>query len=53
MKKKVSWKTTLLGLATIGAGVVSFVKGDLHTALASLTTGVGLILAKDFDVTHS
>lgn len=53
MKKRKSWKTTMLGLATIGAGVVALIKGDSHTALASFTTGLGLIFAKDFDVTHS
>lgn len=52
-KKKASWKTTLLGLATIGSGVVLFIKGDVHGAIVSFTSGVGLILAKDFDVTHS
>jgi hypothetical protein len=44
-----NWKTTLSGIVTILSGIVSFVKGDIHTGCTLVATGVGLIVAKDYD----
>ena len=52
-----NWKTTLAGILAIGATIspilTAISKGDNAAALAQLPaiiTGVGLILAKDFNV---
>lgn len=55
MKKKRSWRTTLLGVATLvltGASVAAnpvavLNKESLAQIVASLTAGVGLITARD------
>jgi hypothetical protein len=52
---KTDWKTTLLGVFTILAAVADAGKdflatgslGDIGLLFASITAGVGLILAKD------
>lgn len=44
-----NWKTTLSGITTILSGAVSIIKGDLHTGLTLVATGIGLLFAKDFD----
>jgi len=52
---KTNWKTTLLGVFTILAAVADAGKdfiatgqlGDVGLLFASLTAGIGLILAKD------
>jgi hypothetical protein len=47
-----SWKTTLLGLASIGYAVKVFVTtGDFTQAYAAIVAGVGLIFSKDADQT--
>lgn len=53
MKNFISnWKTTLLGLASIGYGVKVFVStGDLAQSYAAIIAGIGLIFAKDADKT--
>jgi len=48
---KKSWKTTICGIAAILTGVkIIITTGDLSSALASVSVGIGLIFAKDSDV---
>jgi len=48
-----SWKTTLLGVVTIGLKILA-IKGKLSIEDAStIAIGAGLILSKDADKTHS
>ena len=46
-----NWKTTLMGLGSLFSGVLLVVKGNVQEGLAAITTGVGLILAKDAEIT--
>lgn len=46
-----NWKTTLTGLASIGAGVILIIKGQVEAGATSVISGLGLIFAKDNDVT--
>ena len=46
-----NWKTTLAGAASILTGIVQIIKGDIATGATAIVTGVGLIFAKDNDVT--
>jgi len=48
MKK--NWKTSLLGIGSIISGVALFLKGDQAGAIASIMSGVGLLFAKDHNV---
>ena len=53
-----NWKTTLAGIAAISAAVAQFAMQasptvnwtSLTAAIGTLVTGVGLIVAKDFNV---
>jgi hypothetical protein len=49
MKK--NWKTSLLGLGSIVTGVALFLTGDQAGAIASIMSGIGLLFAKDHNVT--
>jgi len=49
MKK--NWKTSLLGFGSIVTGVALFLTGDQAGAIASIMSGVGLLFAKDHNVT--
>lgn len=42
-----NWKTTALGVLTIAIGAILYIKGDQTAALASLSSGIGLIQAHD------
>lgn len=46
-----SWKTTVAGLATIAMGVVLIAIGQVAPGLACIPVGLGLIAAKDSNVT--
>lgn len=56
-----SWKTTVLGISTILAAVTGIVQSlldndpatnpDFTVAIAAITSGVGLIFARDNNVT--
>ena len=47
-----NWKTTLFGVSSILAGVSQYIKtGDIPGALTTILIGLGLIQAKDHDVT--
>jgi hypothetical protein len=48
MKK--NWKTSLLGLGSIVTGVALFLTGDQAGAIASIMSGIGLMFAKDHNV---
>jgi len=48
MKK--NWKTSLLGLGSILTGVALFLTGDQAGAIASIMSGIGLMFAKDHNV---
>ena len=51
-----NWKTTLFGLATLFAAVSKIIAHDgaIDTQdLATITAGIGLLTAKDFDKSHS
>ena len=49
MKK--NYKTTLLGIGSIVTGVALFLKGDQAAAISAFMSGIGLLFAKDHDVT--
>jgi len=46
-----NWKTSLAGLGTVITGVIAIVNGDMATGVASIVAGLGLIFAKDSNVT--
>lgn len=58
---KTSWKTTALGISTILAAVTAIVQAlldadpatnpDFTVAIAAITSGIGLIFARDNNVT--
>ena len=48
MKK--NWKTSLLGLGSIITGVALFFKGNQVEAFTAISSGLGLLFAKDHDV---
>jgi len=45
-----NWKTSIAGLGSIFTGVALIVKGNLTSGVAAVTTGIGLLFAKDSDV---
>ena len=45
-----NWKKTLMCLGSLFICVLLVVKGNVQEGLAAITTGVGLILAKDAEV---
>jgi len=49
MKK--NWKTSLLGIGSIITGVALFFKGQQVEAFTAISSGLGLLFAKDHDVT--
>jgi hypothetical protein len=46
-----NWKTSLLGLGSIITGVALFFKGNQVEAFTAISSGLGLLFAKDHDVT--
>lgn len=46
-----NWKTTLAGAAAIVAGISLVVNGQMEAGVASIVTGIGLLFAKDNNVT--
>jgi len=46
-----NWKTTLAGLGAIITGIATIFKGDIVGGVSVFVTGIGLIGAKDYDVT--
>jgi len=42
-----NWKTSLMGLGSLISGVLLILKGDVNSGFAAVSTGIGLILAKD------
>jgi len=46
-------KTTLAGLGSIITGVVMIVKGNVIEGVTAITTGIGLVLAKEKDNYHN
>lgn len=46
-----NWKTTLSGIGAVITGVATIVKGDVITGVSVIITGLGLVGAKDYDVT--
>jgi hypothetical protein len=46
-----NWKTTLAGLGGIITGIALVVKGDIVGGISAVVTGVGLVAAKDSNVT--
>jgi hypothetical protein len=46
-----NWKTTLAGLGAIITGIATIVKGDIVSGVSAVITGIGLVGAKDYDVT--
>lgn len=49
MKK--NWKTSLLGLGSIITGVALFFKGNQVEAFSAISSGLGLLFSKDYNVT--
>jgi len=49
-----NWKTTICGLALLFTGVKQIIlTGDFGGALNSILGGIGLIVAKDFNISGS
>jgi hypothetical protein len=48
MKK--NWKTSLLGIGSIITGVAQFVTGNQAEAIGLIMSGIGLLFAKDHNV---
>jgi hypothetical protein len=48
MKK--NWKTSLLGIGSIITGVAQFVAGKQAEAIGLIMSGIGLLFAKDHNV---
>lgn len=46
-----NWKTTLAGAASLLTGIVQIIKGDIASGASAIVAGVGLIFAKDNNVT--
>lgn len=47
-----NWKTTFCGLATIFTGVKNIIlTGDIAGSINTIMIGVGLIFAKDYNIT--
>lgn len=48
-----NWKTTLAGIASIIGGISIFVNhpGQIEQAFAAVSLGIGLLFAKDHNVT--
>jgi hypothetical protein len=46
-----NWKTSLAGLGAVITGIATIVKGDIVGGVTAIITGVGLVGAKDYDVT--
>ncbi len=44
-------KTTFTGIAAVLGGLASIFSGDYVSGITAIVTGVGLIFAKDFNVT--
>lgn len=49
-----SWKTTLIGFASIGVSLYMFLKGSpWESVVTAVGFGVGMVFSKDSNVTHS
>ena len=48
MKK--NWKTSLLGIGTIVSGIAQFVAGNQAEAVGLIMSGIGLLFAKDHNI---
>lgn len=48
MKK--NWKTSLLGLGSIITGVAQFITGNQAEAIGLIMSGIGLLFAKDHNI---
>lgn len=46
-----NWKTTISGLGAIISGIALIVKGDIAGGVTAVITGIGLVAAKDSNVT--
>jgi L-aminopeptidase/D-esterase-like protein len=46
---RTNWKTTLFGITSILSGIAAIIKGDIHTGVTIIVSGVGLVFAKDYD----
>jgi hypothetical protein len=47
---KKNWKTSLLGIGSIITGVAQFVTGNQAEAIGLIMSGIGLLFAKDHNV---
>lgn len=47
---KRNWKTSLFGIGALITGIATILKGDLQTGLSTIAAGIGLIFAKDYDI---
>jgi len=45
-----NWKTSLLGIGSIITGVAQFVTGNQAEAIGLIMSGIGLLFAKDHNV---
>jgi hypothetical protein len=46
-----NWKTSLAGIGAVISGVATALKGDVIGGVTAIITGIGLVGAKDYDVT--
>lgn len=44
-----NWKTTFFGITSVLSGIATIFKGDIYTGVTLVSTGIGLIFAKDHD----
>jgi hypothetical protein len=44
-----NWKTTLFGITSVFSGIATIIKGDIYSGVTLISTGIGLIFAKDHD----
>lgn len=48
MKK--NYKTSILGIGTIVSGIVQFIAGNQAEAIGLIMSGIGLLFAKDHNI---
>lgn len=46
-----NWKTSLAGIGAVITGIATALKGDIIGGVTAVITGIGLVGAKDYDVT--
>jgi hypothetical protein len=45
-----NWKTSFFGITTILSGIANLIQGDYITGFTIISTGLGLLFAKDHNI---